>query len=34
MSHADLPSTPVLPGWSAYAGEPFDLSERRPLEIL
>jgi hypothetical protein len=25
---------PVLPAWSAYAGEPFNLTERRPLVIL
>jgi hypothetical protein len=26
-------ANPVLPEWSAYAGEPFNLSERRPLAI-
>src|SRR5690349_21550969 len=27
-------TTPVLPDWSGYSGEPFNLSERRPLRIL
>jgi len=27
-------SAPVLPAWSGYAGEPFNLTERRPLTIL
>ena len=27
-------ATPVLPEWSGYSGEPFNLSERRPLEIV
>lgn len=27
-------SAPVMPAWSAYAGEPFNLSERRPLVIV
>lgn len=34
MSASDASSVPVLPDWSAYAGEAFDLSERRPLTIL
>jgi hypothetical protein len=30
---ADVPK-PVMPAWSAYAGEEFNLTERRPLVIL
>lgn len=29
-----VPSNPVMPDWSAYAGEEFNLTERRPLAIL
>jgi hypothetical protein len=34
MSAPDSTSVPVLPDWSAYAGEAFNLSERRPLTIV
>jgi hypothetical protein len=34
MNAAELINVPVLPAWSAYAGEAFNLSERRPLFIL
>jgi hypothetical protein len=27
-------ATPVLPEWSGYSGEPFNLTERRPLQIV
>jgi hypothetical protein len=30
----DANNVPVLPDWSAYAGEAFNLGERRPLSIL
>jgi hypothetical protein len=34
MSDCESKSEPVLPAWSAYAGLPFNLAERRPLVIL
>ncbi|MGD9721289.1 MAG: hypothetical protein AB7O59_08775 [Pirellulales bacterium] len=34
MNDAPQSSMHVMPAWSAYAGEPFNLSERRPLMIL
>ncbi len=34
MSAPDSTSVPLMPEWSAYAGEPFNLTERRPLAIL
>ncbi len=34
MNVVDQTSAPVMPEWSSYAGEPFNLSERRPLAIL
>lgn len=34
MSAPEATSAPVMPAWSAYAGETFNLSERRPLAIV
>jgi hypothetical protein len=34
MSGVDSLPAPVMPSWSAYAGEAFNLTERRPLVIL
>jgi hypothetical protein len=34
MNAPDLTPVPVMPEWSAYAGEAFNLTERRPLVIL
>lgn len=34
MSPPDSTSVPLMPEWSAYAGEAFNLTERRPLVIL
>ncbi len=34
MTDAAVSPALVMPSWSAYAGQPFDLSERRPVELL
>jgi hypothetical protein len=34
MSEIAVLSEPTIPRWSAYAGQPFDLAERRPVTIL
>ncbi len=34
MNAPDAMPVPVMPAWSAYAGEAFNLTERRPLSIL
>jgi len=34
MSSVEKTSAPAMPEWSAYAGEAFNLSERRPLSIV
>jgi hypothetical protein len=34
MTEPDARRVKLMPEWSAYAGEPFNLTERRPLSIL
>jgi hypothetical protein len=34
MRQPDATTVPVMPTWSAYAGEPFNLAARRPLVIF
>ena len=34
MNAVDATTEPVMPHWSAYAGEAFNLTERRPVSIL